>query len=193
MTFDEEIESNAERRDSNGVYAENPQEKEDLAKATSKDYESESTQIESDPLFLLISLDLRATYSQLLSKYPKTMKDAKKWTLSLRGFLLGQIGSIISQLQSKGKEDCLALPFDDFLSTLNEAEGLSVNASWLKSCVTALRDLKKAGPSVHASLSSLHELRVKENSYINKAKETKSALEVRSTSITWLQESINKL
>ena len=84
------------------------------------------------------------------------MKDTSKWTLSLRGFLLQQIGSIISQMQSKGKEDCLAFPLDDFLSTLGEAEGLSVNVGWLKNCVTALRDLKKAGPFVHASLSSLH-------------------------------------
>ena len=84
----------------------------------------------------------------------------------------------MSQLQSKGKEDCLALPLDDFLSTLSEAEDLSVNVSWLKSRVTALRDLKKAGPSVHASLSSLCELRAKESSSINKAKEIELALEV---------------
>ena len=55
------------------------------------------------------------------------MKDINKWTLSFKGFLLGQIGYMISQLQSKGKEDCLALPLDDFLSTLSEAKGLSVN------------------------------------------------------------------
>ena len=114
------------------------------------------------------------------------MRDTSKWTLSLRGFLLQQIESIISQLQSKGKEDCLALPLDNFLSTLSEAESLSVNADWLKSHVTALRDLKKVGPSVHASLSSLCELRVKENSCINKAKEVESALLVHATSITQL-------
>ena len=56
-----------------------------------------------------------------------------------------------------------------------------------------MRDLKKAGPCVHASLSSLRELRVKKNSCINKAKEAESALQVRVTSITQLQESINKL
>ena len=157
------------------MYAKNPQEKEDIAKATSKDQESESTQTESDPLLSLISPDLRVTCSQLLLKYLETMKDTSKWTLSLRGFLLQQIGSIISQLQSKGKEDCLARPFNDFFSTLSEAEGLSVNVGWLKSRVTALRDLKKVGPSAHASLPSFHKLRVKENSCINKAKETELA------------------
>ena len=57
------------------------------------------------------------------------MKDTDKWIPSLRGFLLGQIGSIVSQLQSKGKKDCLALPLNDFFSTLSEAEGLSVKVS----------------------------------------------------------------
>ena len=193
MTSDEKTESNAERGDSNRVYAENPQKKEDFAEATSKDQEGESTHTDFDPLFSLLSPDLRATCSQLLSKYPETMKDTNKWTLSLRGFLLGQIGFVVSQLQSKGKENCLDLPLDEFLSTLSEAEGLSVNVGWLKSRVTALRDLKKAGPSVHASLSSLCELRAKESSCINKAKETESALEVYGTSITQLQESINRL
>ena len=56
-----------------------------------------------------------------------------------------------------------------------------------------MKDLKKARPSVHASLSSLSELRVKENSCINKAKEVESALQVRVTSITQLQESIKRL
>ena len=147
-----------------------------MIEATSKEHEGESTQTESDPLLSLVSPNLRATYSQLFSKYPETMRDTSKWTLSLRGFLLQQIGSIIYQLQLKGKEDCLALLLDNFISILSEAESLSVNVGWLKSRVTALRDLKKAGPSVHASLSSLHELRVKENSCINKAKETESAL-----------------
>ena len=172
MTSNEEIESNAKREDSNRVYVENPQEKEDLAEATSKDHESESTQTESNPLLSFISPDLKATCSQLLSKYLETMKDTNKWTLSLKGFLLQQIGSIISKLQSKGKEDCLALPLNDFISTLSEAEGLSVNVSWLKSHVIALRDLKKARPPIHASLSLLRKLKVKENSYIDKAKET---------------------
>ena len=147
-----------------------------MIEATSKEHEGESTQTESNPLLSLVSPNLRATYSQLFSKYPETIRDTSKWTLSLRGFLLQQIGSIIYQLQLKGKKDCLALLLDNFLSILSEAESLSVNVSWLKSRVTALRDLKKAGPSVHASLSSLRELRVKENSCINKAKETESAL-----------------
>ena len=147
-----------------------------MIEAISKEHEGESTQTESDPLLSLVSPNLRATYSQLFSKYPETMRDTSKWTLSLRGFLLQQIGSIIYQLQLKGKEDCLALLLDNFLSILSEAKSLSVNVGWLKSRVTALRDLKKAGPSVHASLSLLRELRVKENSCINKAKETESAL-----------------
>ena len=78
------------------MYVENPQEKEDFTKVTSKDQESESTQTDSDPLFSSLSPDLRATCSQLLSKYPETMQDINKWTLSLRNFLLGQIGSIVS-------------------------------------------------------------------------------------------------
>nr|POE96638.1 hypothetical protein CFP56_62990 [Quercus suber] len=120
------------------------------------------------------------------------MKDTSKWTLSLKAFLLQQIGSIISQLQLKGKEDCLALPLEDFLSTLSEAEGLSVNVGWLKSRVTALRDLKKAGPSIHASLSSLHELRAKENSCINKAKEAESALQAQLEGVTAERYSLRK-
>ena len=43
MTSDEETESNTEMGGSNRVCTENPQEKEDFAKATSKDQESEST------------------------------------------------------------------------------------------------------------------------------------------------------
>ena len=155
-----------------------------MIEATSKEHEGESTQTESDPLLSLVSLDLRAIYSQLLSKYPKTIKDTSKWTLSLKGFLFQQIGHIICQLQLKGKKDCLALPFDNFLSILSEVESLSVNVSWLKSRVIALRDLKKEEPFVHASLSSLHELRVKKNSCTSKAKEIESALQVRVTSIT---------
>nr|POE98914.1 hypothetical protein CFP56_74867 [Quercus suber] len=163
MTSNEEIESNTKKGDSNRMYAKNPQEKEDLIEATSKEQEGESTLTESNPLLSLVSPNLRAICSQLLSKYPETMRDTSKWTLSLRGFLLQQIGFIISQLQSKDKEDYLALPLDNFISILSEAESLSVNVSWLKSCVTALRDLKKAGPSVHTSLSLLRKLRAKEN------------------------------
>ena len=74
MTSNEEIESNAKREDSNRVYVENPQEKEDLAEATSKDQESESTQIESDPLLPLISPDLRATILNLLNCSPNILK-----------------------------------------------------------------------------------------------------------------------
>ena len=126
----------------------------------------------------------RATCSQLLSKYLEVIKDTNKWTLSLRGFLLGKIGPIV---------DCLALPLNDFLSKLSEVEGLNVNVGWLKSHVTALRDLNKARPSVRASLSSLCKLRAKESSCINKVKEIESTLEVHGTSITRVQESINRL
>ena len=45
MTFNEETESNTEREDSNRVYTENPQEKEDLTEATSKEQEGESNPI----------------------------------------------------------------------------------------------------------------------------------------------------
>ena len=158
------------------MYAKNPQEKEDLTEAASKEQEGESTLIESDPLLSLVSPNLRATCFLLLSKHPETMRDTSKWTLLLKGFLLQQIGSIISQPQSKDKKDFLTLPLDNFLSTLSEAKSLSVNVSWLKSHVTALKDLKKAGPFVHTSLSSLHELKAKENSCINKAKEAELAL-----------------
>ena len=70
----------------------------------------------------------------------------------------------------------MAVSLDDFLPILSEAKGLSVNVGWLKSRVTALRDLKKARASIHASLSSLRKLRVKENSCIEKAKKTKISL-----------------
>ena len=98
MTSNEETESYTEKGVSNRVYAENPQEKEDLTEATSKEQEGESTLTESDPLLSLVSLNLSAICSLLLSKYPETMRDISKWTLSLRSFLLQQIGSIISQL-----------------------------------------------------------------------------------------------
>ena len=166
------------------MYTENPQEKGDLTEATSKEQEGESTSTASDPVLSLVSPNLRVICSLLLYKYPKTMKDTSKWTLSLKGFLLQQFKSSISQLQSKVKKECLALPLDNFLCTLSEAESLNVNVGWLMSRITALWDFKKAGPFVHNSLSSLCEYRVKENSCINKAKEAKLALQVHATSIT---------
>ena len=90
----------------------------------------------------------------------------------------------MSQLQSKGKEDSLTLSFDEFISTLGDDESIGFNVKWLNSRVIALRGLKRAGPSIHASLSLLQELRVKRTSCINKAKETKSAIKPHSTSIT---------
>ena len=99
----------------------------------------------------------------------------------------------MSKLQSKSKEDSLTLSFDEFLSTLGDAESTGFNVKWLKSSVIAFRDLKRARPSIHASLSLLQELRVKRTSCIKKAKETKSAIEAHNTSITHLQESITKL
>ena len=74
MTSDEETKSNTEREDSNQVYVKNPQEKEDIVEATSKDQESESTQTESDPLLPLISPDLRATILNLLNCSPNILK-----------------------------------------------------------------------------------------------------------------------
>lgn len=70
---------------------------------------------------------------------------------------------------------------------------MGFNVGWLKSRLIALRDLKKAGPSVHASLTLLQQLRVKRISCINKAKETKSAAKADNTLITQLQESKAKL
>ena len=67
MTSNEETESNTENGDSNQVYVENLQEKEDLTEATSKEQEGESSLIESDPLLSLVSPNLRATCSLLLS------------------------------------------------------------------------------------------------------------------------------
>ena len=54
-----------------------------------------------------------------------------------------------------------------------------------------MRDLKKAGPSVHTSLSLLHELKVKENLCIDKVKEAELVLHVCTASIT--QQSIKRL
>ena len=88
MTSNEVIESNTKRGDSNQVYAENPQEKEDLTKVTSKEQEVESTQTESNPLLLLVSPNMRVICSLLLSKYPETIRDTNKWTLSLKGLSL---------------------------------------------------------------------------------------------------------
>ena len=70
------------------MFVENPQDKEDITEATSKEQDGESTQTNFDPLLSPISLDLRVIYSQLLSKYRETIKDTSKWNLSLRSFLL---------------------------------------------------------------------------------------------------------
>lgn len=43
ISFEEETKSDAERGDSNWMYTDNPQEKEDFAEVTCKDQESEST------------------------------------------------------------------------------------------------------------------------------------------------------
>ena len=43
MTSNKETEFNTEKEDSNRVYTENAQEKEDLTEATSKEHEGEST------------------------------------------------------------------------------------------------------------------------------------------------------
>lgn len=59
--------------------------------------------------------------------------------------------------------------------------------------VIALRDLKKEGPSTHASLSLLQQLGVKRASYITKAKETKLAIKAHIILVTQLHESVSKL
>ena len=60
------------------MYVKNPQEKEDLIEVASKEQDGESTQIESNPFLSLVSPNLRVIYSQLLSKYPETMRDTSK-------------------------------------------------------------------------------------------------------------------
>ena len=103
MTSNEEIESNTKKEDSNQVYPENPQEKEDLTEATSKEQEGESAQTKSDPLLSLVSPNPRAICSLLLSKYPEIMRDTSKWTLSHRGFLLQQIGLLYPNCSQRAK------------------------------------------------------------------------------------------
>ena len=67
----------------------NPQEREGFTEVTSKDQESESTKANPNPLLSLLSPSLKAVCSKLLSNYPEMMGDTDKWTLSLRGFMLG--------------------------------------------------------------------------------------------------------
>ena len=126
-----------------------------------------------------------------LSK-PKTVKEVRSFVRHVGiyrrfikdlDFMLEHIGLVVSQLQSKGKEDHHTLPFKDILSALAEANGMGFHVGWLVSRVTTLRDLQKVGPTIHASLSSLQQLRAKRDSSINKANETKSAMEARITSI----------
>jgi len=70
--------SNTKREDSDQVCIENPQEKEDLTEATSKDQEGYRTPTASDPLLSLVSPNLIVTCSLSLSKYPETMRDTNK-------------------------------------------------------------------------------------------------------------------
>ena len=70
------------------MYTNNPQEKEDFAEVTSKDQENESTKVDPNSLFLLLSPPLKVVCSKLLSKYPKMMGDTDKWTLPLKSFML---------------------------------------------------------------------------------------------------------
>ena len=96
-------------------------------------------------------------------------------------------------MQSKGKEENLTLSFNEFLSTLGDAESMSFNVKWLVSHVIAFRDLNKVGPSTHAYFSLLQQLRVKRASCITKAEETKLAIKAHIILVTQLQESISKL
>ena len=166
------------------MYIDNTQENEDFVEVTSKDHESESTEADYSPLFSLLSPLLKVVCSKLLLKYPKMIGDTSKWTLPLRSFMLERIGFVMSQLQSKGKEDSLTLSFDEFLSTLGDAESMGFNVGWLKSHIIVFRDLKKAGPSIHASLTLFQQLRVKRIACINRAKETKSIVDLHNTLIT---------
>ena len=132
--------------DSNRVCTNNPQEKKnDFTEVTSKDQEIESTQAYPNPLFLFLSPPLKVVCSKLLSKYPEMMEDTNKWILLFMSFMLEQIGFVVSQLQSKGKEDSLTLSFDEFLSILGDAQSIGFNVEWLKIHVIALKDLKKVG------------------------------------------------
>ena len=123
----EETKSDTERGDSNWVYTDDPKEKEDFIEVTSKYQERESTKADSNPLISLLSPPLKVVCSKLISKYPKMMGDTDRWTLFLRSFMLGRIGFVVSQLQSKGKEDSLTLSFDELLSMLGDVEGMSFN------------------------------------------------------------------
>ena len=67
----EETESDAEKGDSNQVYTNNSQKKEDFTEVTSKDQESESTKADPNPLISLLSPPLKVVSFKLLSKYPK--------------------------------------------------------------------------------------------------------------------------
>ena len=71
------------------MYTNNPQEKEDFAKVTSKDRESKSIEVDPNPLLSLLSPPLKVVCSKLLSKYHEMKGDTDKWTLSLKGFILG--------------------------------------------------------------------------------------------------------
>ena len=71
------------------MYTNNPQKKEDFAKVTSKDRESKSIKADPNPLLSLLSPPLKVVCSKLLSKYPEMKGDTNKWTLSLKGFILG--------------------------------------------------------------------------------------------------------
>ena len=70
------------------MYTDNPQEKEDFAEVTSKDQENESTKVDPNSLFFLLSPPLKVVCSKLLSKYPEMMGDTDKWTLPLKSFML---------------------------------------------------------------------------------------------------------
>nr|POE52424.1 hypothetical protein CFP56_66182 [Quercus suber] len=74
----EETKSEAKKGDSNRVYTDNPQEKEDFTEVTSKDQERESTKVDSNPLISLLSPPLKAVCSKLLSKYPEIVGDTNK-------------------------------------------------------------------------------------------------------------------
>ena len=98
MVSEDEIESDAKKGDSNQVYTNNSQKKEDFTEVTSKDQESESTEADYNPLISLLSPPLKVVCFKLLSKYPEIMRYTNKWTLPPRSFKLESIGFVVSQL-----------------------------------------------------------------------------------------------
>ena len=74
------------------MYTDNPQEKEDFAEVTSKDQENESTKVDPNSLFLLLSPPLKVVCSKLLSKYPEMMGIRTNGHYLLRALCWSELG-----------------------------------------------------------------------------------------------------